>query len=627
MGYRDYLNIIKASPLSFSLIKKILLISIVMIMITVSIQIFISYRSGLSEIQRILESINEVHVPSIKTSVYSIHEELLDSQLKGLNQLDYIVCAEVEENRGDKIFTFSAGDKSLSDSVWEYPLIHTSREGTETLIGTLKVYVSYRGLYGSIWQNASFILIENIVILLLLSIMMFLLVEKTITRHINRIAYFTNGISLSDLDTRLILDRKELSTKNEDEFQVLVKSINHMRLRLKDEERIKKQNQEEKEKLMVQIGQTQKMESIGRLAGGVAHDLNNLLTPILVFSELIEDQQAKDSPSREYAKGIMEAGHKAKKLIAQLLTFSKDSSGDFVSLELNEVINLFMELLERTIREDIKLKTELCRESSMILADKGQLEQVIMNLCINARDAMPKGGEISIETDRVELDETYTKVHNDVKPGPYIRLTVSDTGCGMPEDVQQHVFEPFYSTKGDAGTGLGLSTVYAIVRKHGGTIWLYSEKDKGTSFKLYFPASEAQATALKTEKQDKALPETGKETILVVEDSEQVLEITKAILTRQNYRVLSAENSMKGLEILEKEPGRIHLLLTDVILPDLNGKELYEKAKEIRKDIRVLFMSGYTNNIISVNNEGKDHFIQKPFTRKELITKLANLLS
>jgi CheY-like chemotaxis protein len=262
-----------------------------------------------------------------------------------------------------------------------------------------------------------------------------------------------------------------------------------------------------------------------------------------------------------------------------------------------------------------------------VKADIGQIEQVIINLSVNAQDAMPDGGRLTLETSVIELDQAYAAVHPDAQPGEYVMLAVSDTGHGMDEETQAHVFEPFFSTKGDQGTGLGLATVYGIVKQHGGNIWLYSEPGKGTTFKIYLPVSEEAKAPKKTIE----MPEIvlcGSETILLAEDNKMVSEVTHELLRRLGYPVLTAENGARALEILDRHDGPIDLLLTDVVMPEMNGRDLFERAARKRPGIQVLYMSGYTDDVIAhrgVLDEGVP-FIQKPFTMDLLATKVREVL-
>ena len=315
----------------------------------------------------------------------------------------------------------------------------------------------------------------------------------------------------------------------------------------------KKAAEQEKAKLERELHQSQKMEAIGQLAGGVSHDLNNLLTPILGFGQLLLEDCEPDHPTHEYLAAIVQSGFRARDLVRQLLAFSRKQTLQYTAIDLNKAVSNFQKLLRHTIREDIAISFVPGADIQMVLADIGQIEQVIMNLAVNAQDAMDKGGRLTIETQMAELDPTYMKKHPGSKPGPHVMLAVSDTGCGMDPKTQSRIFEPFFSTKGDQGTGLGLATVYGIVKQHGGNIWLYSEPDKGTTFKIYLPVSRTPAPAHETETVS-AEKLMGKETILLVEDSEPVRRLAQTILLQHGYTVNEAENGGTGPEASEVIP-------------------------------------------------------------------------
>ena len=384
-----------------------------------------------------------------------------------------------------------------------------------------------------------------------------------------------------------------------------------------------------KEKLRLEENyhQAQKVESIGRLAGGVAHDLNNLLTPILGYSEMLLDDLDPDSTEWRHMNEIISAGNRIRDLVRQLLAFGRKQTLVYRQVALDKVLTGFEKLLRRTIREDIKIEIILSPDIRTVMADIGQIEQVIMNLAVNAQDAMPKGGHLTIETSPVELDEEYAVTHQGVKPGAYVMLAISDTGCGMDDEILEHIFEPFFSTKGELGTGLGLATVYGIVKQHEGNIWVYSELGMGTTFKIYLPVS-GEAHVEKETKEKISADLKGSETILLVEDNEQVRNLAFAILERQGYTVLTAESGSIILTILATNNRPVDLLLTDVIMPGMNGRDLFVKVSEQHPGIKILYMSGYTDNTIAnhgVLDEGV-HFIQKPFSAQSLAAKVREVL-
>lgn len=383
----------------------------------------------------------------------------------------------------------------------------------------------------------------------------------------------------------------------------------------------------EKARLEDQYHQARKVESIGRLAGGVAHDLNNLLTPILGYGEMLLDDFSPDDARKTAVEQIVRAGFRARDLVRQLLAFSRKQTLAYRSVDLNLAVTGFEKLLRRTIREDIEITILLSPDVNTIMADIGQIEQMIMNLSVNAADAMPDGGRLTIETAPVVLDEKYAATHQDAKAGEHVMLAVSDTGCGMDAATQERIFEPFFSTKGELGTGLGLATVYGIVKQHGGNIWVYSEVCRGTTFKIYLPVTDASPAEAKPAGKPPARAQ-GAGTILLVEDNQAVLNLGHAILSRQGYRVLLANSGDEALTLLASHDGPLDLLLTDVIMPGMNGKELFARAAEKYPGLKVLYMSGYTNSVIAhqgVLNEGVQ-FIQKPFTVQGLTTRVQEVL-
>jgi len=384
----------------------------------------------------------------------------------------------------------------------------------------------------------------------------------------------------------------------------------------------------EKFDLEQQYYQSQKLESIGRLAGGVAHDLNNLLTPILGYGEILGEDGIDGDRKKRMADSIVSAAQRARNLVRQLLAFSRKQNLEFRQVDLNQLLGEFRNLLRRTIREDINLVLNLAESLPAVQGDPGQLEQVVMNLAVNAQDAMPKGGELFIETRLVELDENYAAAHQGVKPGDYVMMAVSDTGCGMSKDIQKKLFEPFFTTKSkETGTGLGLATAYGIIKQHGGNIWAYSEPGRGSTFKVYLPAAEA-VPGFSSGREDDDEKLEGNESILLVEDNEQVRTLAETILKKKGYKVVSAENGVEALQKTGSFESAPDLLLTDVIMPEMNGKQLLDKLSPRYPDIKALFMSGYTEDVLS-NQDPSDlipNFIQKPFPVKALLTRVREVL-
>ncbi|GAB4334853.1 MAG: hypothetical protein Kow0089_04270 [Desulfobulbaceae bacterium] len=388
----------------------------------------------------------------------------------------------------------------------------------------------------------------------------------------------------------------------------------------RDRERREKENAEE------QLLQAQKLESIGRLAGGVAHDFNNMLSVIIGYGETLLVKLSPEDPMREDIRAIVEAGKRSADLTRQLLAFSRKQTLRPRVLDLNGVVRNMEKMLRRMIGEDIDLELALSEELSRVRVDPGQINQVILNLAVNARDAMPSGGRLLIETGNATLDETYAGGHTGVIPGDYVMLAMTDTGCGMDSETVSHIFEPFFTTKEKGkGTGLGLSTVYGIIKQSGGNIWVYSEPGKGTTFKIYLPATEEEAQAAE---HHEAGPEPGgSEHVLVVEDEESLRKLVERILTRHGYRVTLAANGGEALLMIDKGL-RPDLLVTDVVMPGMSGRELAERLQQILPDMKVLYMSGYTDNAIvhhGVLDKGIP-FIQKPFSTHDLAAKVRRVL-
>jgi two-component system cell cycle sensor histidine kinase/response regulator CckA len=376
-----------------------------------------------------------------------------------------------------------------------------------------------------------------------------------------------------------------------------------------------------------QLRQAQKMEAVGRLAGGIAHDFNNVLSVILSYSELIMMDLKPSEPLRADVGEISKAARRAAGLTRQLLMFSRQQVVEPRVLDLHEVLTGMDKMLQRILGEDVELASLPPKMTGRVRADPSHIEQVILNLVVNARDAMPMGGKLTIETANVVLDESYAMSHLPTKAGPYVMLAVSDTGIGMDRETQRRIFEPFFTTKKlGKGTGLGLSTVFGIVKQSGGNIWVYSEPGKGTTFKIYLPRVDEQVDVV----QPPVVPSSlrGTEIILLVEDEEQVRAIALNILRRQGYQVIPAQNAGEALLISERHPGGIDLLLTDVVMPQMSGPELAQRLGATRPDMKVLCMSGYTDDSIIRHGvlETGVAFVQKPITPALLSRRVRQIL-
>jgi signal transduction histidine kinase len=385
----------------------------------------------------------------------------------------------------------------------------------------------------------------------------------------------------------------------------------------------------EREKAEERLRQAHKMEAIGRLAGGIAHDFNNMLSVILGHAEMALETLEEGTVAHSDLEEIRRAAGRARDLTRQLLAFSRKQILEPKMLDLNQALHGMEKMLRRLLGEGIELTLSTHTRIGRVKADPSQLEQVVMNLAVNARDAMPKGGKLTVETGDVHLDAAYAAEHPEVIPGAYVLLAVTDEGVGIPPDDWRRIFDPFFTTKPKGvGTGLGLSTVLGIVRQSGGHIWVYSEPDRGTTFKLYFPRHDLPADAPVPHPTTPPPPTRGWETVLLVEDDDQVRELARAILARHGYNVLEAPSPGEAILVCEKYTAKIHLLLTDVVMPRMTGRELVERIGRERPQMKVLYMSGYTDDAIvhhGVLDAGIE-FLQKPLTTDTLLRRVREVL-
>ncbi|MBI5180898.1 MAG: response regulator [Nitrospirae bacterium] len=408
--------------------------------------------------------------------------------------------------------------------------------------------------------------------------------------------------------------------KTGDEIEELASSFNEMVKKL-DERKV------ENEKLQKQLFLSQKMEAIGTLTGGIAHDFNNMLNVILGYTQLVIDETKKNTAQRRYIQQIQKAGYSAAELVQQLLAFSRRQVIDPKIININEAIYNLVKMLHRIIGENIALKLSLSENVLPVMADPGQMVQVIMNLCVNARDAMPQEGELTIETSNTIIDESYCQVHPWAHPGSYALLSITDTGIGMDSETQARIFEPFFTTKElGKGTGLGLAIVYGIIKQHNGLINVYSQKGHGTTFKIYLPSASGKIEALKTP--EIAEVKGGKETILLAEDNDMLREFAETVLKDIGYTVIAAKNGDEAIQIFSANSDKIQLTVLDVIMPVCNGREAYDRMRAVKPDLKVIFVTGYsiaTHHTESIAKE-KLPLLQKPFTKESLARKVREAL-
>ncbi len=383
-----------------------------------------------------------------------------------------------------------------------------------------------------------------------------------------------------------------------------------------------------RKQLEEQLRQSQKMEAIGQLAGGVAHDFNNILTGISGYVSLLLDEFEPGSHVHEDLSKIGKLADRAAVLTQQLLAFSRRQALQPIVLDMNELIEEVTQMLTSVMGEDVEVQTRFAPDLGNVHADPAQITQVLMNLALNARDAMPEGGVLTIETDNVVLDDEYASAHTGVTPGPYVMTAITDTGCGMDPQTQERIFDPFFTTKPTGrGSGLGLPTAYGIVKQHGGNIWVYSEPGEGTTFKFYLPRTEGKARPFKTEDRAEGAA-GGEESVLVVEDEQSVRELATRVLREKGYAVVAAATPKEAENLFHQHGGEFALLLTDVILPGRSGAELYDRLRSSSPVLKVLYMSSYTDSVIVQRGkiaEGTP-FMRKPFSAEELAQKVRDLL-
>jgi len=418
--------------------------------------------------------------------------------------------------------------------------------------------------------------------------------------------------------------KRNVSTPSEDELQLIQQAAAFAGIAIE-----RSKNAQEREQLENLLSQSQKMEAIGHLAGGVAHDFNNLLTPIIIYSDMLKRALPDDEKMHSKIDGIIKASHKARDLTQQLLSFGRKQVMQMQVQDLNEIVSSFFSIMRRTLRENIDITLQLAEQPSMVYADRSKIEQVLLNLAINAQDAIAENGSIVLETGQVLIDDEYARLHPGMKTGYFILLSVTDNGCGMSDETMRHIFEPFFTTKPVGhGTGLGLANVYGIVKQHNGYISALSKPEQGTTFKIFFPLTDEQPGVAEKQLQNGDDRPAGAETILLVEDNEMVRTMAVDLLEGFGYTLLVAEHPEKALEIV-RTAARIDLVISDVVMPGMNGKQLFEQINTDRPEIdKVLYISGYTDNVIVSNGVLEEglHFLPKPFTADALIAKVMELL-
>jgi len=584
------------------------------------------YRARVSFIVNELDNLVTSNKSFIEESLWIMDTRLLRLAMRGF-LLNYdIVFAEITDENGNILVSYGTLD-NVNDITKTVSLYH-QEEGKNIFLGRLTVAASKLSAIRAAKSFIAMALFQSLLLMAIVSLSIIYIFWHLVSRHLIAIKQYTKRITLEQQLEPLTLDRPiDEHTKN-DELASMVDAINFMYTKAMEAYNRLECETSEKIKLEQQLMQAQKMESIGRLAAGIAHDFNNVLSVIIGYSELLLAAIPANDPSHDKIKAIYDAGSKAAILTRQILAFSRKQILEKKVISVNTIIRNFQKILGKMVGEDIVITTHLSAKSCTVEADPGQIEQIIMNLIVNARDAMPDGGEIIIETDEIQIDESYLDKHKEFKPGKYVLLAISDTGEGMDEDILSKIFDPFFTTKElGKGTGLGLATVYGIVKQHDGYIYAYSEKGKGTTFKIYLPA----CTKTKEEAESKSTGEAllqGHETILVVDDNASIRQLIAETLKPLGYNCLEAASGKEAIDILRQYGDKIHLLLTDVVMPGMSGRELAERIREERPEIKVIYMSGYTENVIARHGvlEPGINYISKPITPVRLAQKIRSVL-
>ena len=585
------------------------------------------YQNSISFLKKELNTIVTANKSFIEQSLWILDTRALDLVMKGFLLNNDIVFSQITDENGMVVVSHGMSD-SDNDIKKTVSLYHHDK-GRDIFLGKLTVEASKLSAYRKARSLILVTLVQSMLLMFILSVAIIFLFHNLVSRHLIAIQRYTRGITLGVQQDPLTLDRPINKHTKNDELSSTVDAINFMCRKIFEAYQNLENQTAERFELERQLQQVQKLESIGRLAGGVAHDFNNVLSVIIGYSELLLIQIPHDDPIHEKIKAIHDSGSKAATLTRQLLAFSRKQLLERRVISINTIIRDFLKILSKIVGEDVVFTTYLSEESCTVEADPGQIEQILMNLIVNAKDAMPGGGEIIIETAEVELDELYSDKHIEIKPGQYVLLTISDTGEGMDEEVMSKIFDPFFTTKElGKGTGLGLATVYGIVKQHDGYIYVYSEKNKGTTFKIYLPASNKSVEETESKSITKPLSQ-GKETILIVDDKTSIRRLIVETLKPLGYNCLQAASGKEAINVLHEYEGEVNLLLTDVVMPYMNGRELAETIRKERPDIKIIFMSGYTENIIAHHGvlEQGINYISKPITPVALTQKIKTVLN
>ncbi|SHO47845.1 ATP-binding protein [Desulfopila aestuarii] len=613
------------SPIARRLMILTVAFSTAITVLTTASQLLFDYRKELGDLQHQLDEIKTTQINSLSHSIWTFDTQgiriIIDSILQ-IRDMEFLKVYVDDQH------SWSGGDRTSHNTIeMEIPIPY-NYQGKQLTIGTLQVVASLDTVYSRLIRKAVIIFIGNGLKTFLVSIFILTLFQRLVTRHLIDLADHATRVAADISSGPFRLNRKKRTPSKNDELDNASAAINLMHENLQNEVRKITEAEAERVQLQEQLVQAQKMESVGRLAGGVAHDFNNMLGVILGYLELAKDDIESPQLLHTDLMEIEKAAMRSANLTRQLLAFARNQPIAPQTLNLNEVVSGMLKMLKRLIGEDINLVWKPAEELWPIYMDQSQIDQILANLCINARDAIDGTGQLLIATERVTIDENYCQNNREAIPGEYAQLIISDTGCGMDRETLDHLFEPFFTTKSvGEGTGLGMATVYGIVKQNNGFINVYSEQGQGTTVKIYLPRYCGNDEPVM--KENLSSPDLqGDETILLIEDDPRVLEMAKTMLERLGYSVLTAALPNEAIELVRKHTGNINLIISDVIMPDMNGQELFTHLLTFDPELKVLFTSGYTANIIAHHGvlDADVKFIEKPYTRTTLGKKVREIL-
>lgn len=595
-------------------------------MLLVSIISYQQYTYRVSILNREVEIMFTSSKSLIEKALWQMDIKSLDLIIHGFFANNNIAFVRVSDENGETIIT--VGDMNNGNLIIKKRPLFYKDNGPDVYLGELTIAVSKDA---AIADTTYFILnnfLQSVFLMCFISLSIIFIFWHLVSRHLITIQQYTRNIDFNKKKEPLKLDRALNKYTLDDELEATAEAINYMYNQAFNAYRTLERETTEKLHLEQQLRHVQKMESIGRLAGGIAHDFNNVLSIILGYADILLLKLSPTDPHYEQVKQIHEAGTKASALTRQLLMFSKKQVLEKKDVCINPLIKSFLKMLTQITGENIVIKTKLSEVACCVKGDPGQLEQVIMNLVINARDAMNNGGEITIETSEVSLPSPEHKTSIKIPKGNYLLLTISDNGEGIDKGLITRIFDPFFSTKPEGkGTGLGLATVYSIIKQHKGYIDVESQESQGTTFRIYLPCFKTETYSTKNTPAQRSLPK-GKETILILDDNKSIPLLISSFLQSLNYNCLITSNPKDAIKLAKDYCGQIDLLLTDVVMPDVNGRDVAEKIRKIRPEIKVIFMSGYINGAESHDgfDESSINYITKPIDTTLLTETIDKLL-